>query len=113
MEWANNWKMEFNVDRCKVMHLERLNPKHTHTMERRDLAVTSEEKDLGVTFDKRIECDRHNTGIVNKVNSILGMIKFGFTCLDKEISKLLYPVLVRPLLEYCVQILSPYKKRSI
>ena len=21
MEWANKWKMEFNVDKCKVMHL--------------------------------------------------------------------------------------------
>ena len=52
-----------------------------------------------VTFDKRLEFDKHETGIVNKANSMLGMIKIGFTCLDKEIFKLVYPVLVRPLLE--------------
>ena len=50
MEWANKWKMEFNVDKCKVMHLGRLNPKHTYTMGGRNLAATSAEKDLGVTL---------------------------------------------------------------
>ena len=31
-EWADRWKMEFNVGKCKIMHLGRLNPKHTYTM---------------------------------------------------------------------------------
>ena len=44
---------------------------------------------------------------------MLGMIKRGFTCLDKEIFNLVYPVLVRPLLEYCVQIWAPYKEKYI
>ena len=113
MEWANKWKMEFNVDKCKVMHLGRLNPKHTYTMGGKDLTVTSQEKDLGVTFDDRLEFDKHITGIVNKANSMLGMIRIGFTCLDVEIFKLVYPVLVRPLLEYCVQIWSPHKVKYI
>ena len=33
--------------------------------------------------------------------------------MDQEIFKLLYPVLVRPLLEYCVQVWSPHKKMDI
>ena len=41
------------------------------------------------------------------------MIRIGFTCLDVEIFKLVYPVLVRPLLEYCVQIWSPHKVKYI
>ena len=113
MEWANKWKMEFNVDKCKVMHLGRLNPKHTYTMGGKDLTVTSQEKDLGVTFDDRLEFDKHITGIVNKANSMLGMIRIGFTCPDVKIFKLVYPVLVRPLLEYCVQIWSPHKVKYI
>ena len=44
---------------------------------------------------------------------MLGMIKIGFACLDKEIFLYLYPVLVRPLLEYCVQVWSPYKQMYI
>ena len=101
-EWADKWKMEFNVDKCKIMHLGRLNPKHTYTMGNRDLAVTSEEKDLGVIFDENLEFDKHIKTIVNRANRMLGMIKIGFTSLDMEIFMNLYPVLVRPLLEYCV-----------
>ena len=113
MKWANIWKMEFNIDKCKVMHLGRLNPKHTYTMGGRNLAVTSEEKDLGVTFDERLEFNKHITGIVNKANNMVGMIKISFTYLDKEIFKLVYPVLVRSLLNYCVQIWAPYKEKYI
>ena len=111
--WAEKWKMEFNVDKCKIMHLGRLNPGNTYTMDGANLSVTKEERDLGVLVDDRLQFDKHIRGIVNKANRMLGMIKIGFACLDKEIFLSLYPVLVRPLLEYCVQVWSPYKQRYI
>ena len=30
--WAEKWKMEFNVGKCKVMHLGRLNQCQSYTM---------------------------------------------------------------------------------
>ena len=111
--WAEKWKMEFNVDKCKIMHLGRLNPGNTYTMEGANLSVTTEEKDLGVLVDNELNYEKHIRGIVNKANRMLGMIKIGFACLDKEIFLNLYPVLVRPLLEYCVQVWSPYKQKYI
>ena len=59
-----------------------------------DLEKTSEERDLGVLVDDRLEFDNHIMGVVNRVNRMLGMIKIGFTCLDEEIFMNLYPVLV-------------------
>ena len=112
-EWAVKWRMEFNVDKCKVMHLGNKNPKHTYTMGGENLAVTTEEKDLGVIFDEKLEFGKHIKVIVSRANRMLGMIRRGFTCLDQEIFKLLYPVLVRPLLEYCVQVWSPHLKMDI
>ena len=41
------------------------------------------------------------------------MIKIGFECLDKEMFMNLYPVLVRPLIEYCVQVWSPHMQKHI
>ena len=110
--WATRWKMEFNVDKCKIMHLGRLNPGHTYTMGDTELSETTEEKDLGVLVDNKLQFDKHIKGIVNKANRMLGMIRIGFSCLDKEIFLYLYPVLVRPLLEYCVQVWSPYKRKG-
>ena len=112
-EWALKWKMEFNVDKCKIMHLGKSNPKHTYTMDGTNLAVTKEERDLGVLVDDRLRFSNHIEEIVNKANRILGLIKIGFACFDMKMFKKLYPVLVRPHLEYCVQVWSPYLQRDI
>ena len=58
-EWAEKWKMEFNVGKCKIMHLGKKNPKHSYTMGGVELEKTSEERDLGVLVDDRLEFDRH------------------------------------------------------
>ena len=38
-EWADKWKMEFNVGKCKIMHLGRLNPGYSYSMGGSDLEV--------------------------------------------------------------------------
>ena len=40
--------MEFNVSKCKVMHIGRNNPKHQYYMKGQPLVTTEEEKDVGV-----------------------------------------------------------------
>ena len=112
-EWAGRWKMEFNVDKCKIMHLGKTNPKHTYTMGGTSLTVTTAEKDLGVLIDDKLNFRSHIKEIVSKANRVLGLIRIGFDCLDKEMFMNLYPVLVRPHLEYCVQVWSPHLVREI
>ena len=96
-----------------TMHIGRTNPKHSYNMGGTELAVTAGEKDLGVLVDDELEFDKYIRAIVNIANRVLGMIKQDFTYLDKEIFLNLYPVLVRPLLEYCVQVWLPYKLMHI
>ena len=111
--WAKKWKMEFNVDKCKIMHLGNQNPKHTYSMNETNLATTKEERDLGVLVDDQLGFDKHIKTIVKKANRMLGLIRISFSSLDKEIFMNLYPVMVRPLLEYCVQVWSPYKRKYV
>ena len=68
-----------------------------------NLAVTSEERDLGALINDKLSFRNHIKGIVSKDNIILGLIRIGFVCLDKDVFLNLYPVLIRPHLEYCVQ----------
>ena len=77
------------------------------------MSVTSEEKDLGVLIDDKLNFRSHIKGIVGKANRVLGLIRIGFECLDKDMFLNLYPVLIRPHLEYCVQVWSPYLQRDI
>ena len=41
----------------------------------------------------------------------MGLIRIGFMYMNKEMFINLYPVLVRPLLEYYVQVWSPHKQK--
>ena len=48
------------------MHLRKSNPKHTYTMGGgAELEKASEERDLGVLVDDRLEFGKHIKGIVN------------------------------------------------
>ena len=113
LEWANKWKMEFNVSKCKIMHLGHNNPKNSYSMGGLTLEETEEERDLGVIIDNKLDFGKHIRTIVGKANRVLGMIRVSFACLNVPMMYNLYTSLVRPLLEYCVQVWSPYKIKYI
>ena len=77
------------------------------------MMMMNEEKDLGVIFDKSFSFKSISKVVyINKANKIIGVTKRTFTFLDKEIFNDLYKPLVRPPLEYCNIIWSPYLKRQ-
>ena len=84
-----------------------------NTMGGRNLGVVSEEKDLGVWFDNQLDFGKHIRSIVGRANRMLGFIKISFDCMDREMFRNLYLVMIRPILEYCVQVWCPYKQKDI
>ena len=56
-QWTNEWLLSFNVDKCKVMHIGKNNPKLEYTMrtenENKILIETREEKDLKWCMDNK------------------------------------------------------------
>jgi hypothetical protein len=53
--WADRWGMEFNVNKCKVMHVGHNNEKHIYTMNGQQLAETEEERDIGVMVSRHLK----------------------------------------------------------
>ena len=47
MNWAEEWQMEFNIAKCKVMHIGFNNAKTDYKMEGANLQKVDVEKDLG------------------------------------------------------------------
>ena len=114
-EWCNKWCMRLNIDKCKVMHLGRTNPKRPYYLHQENgqqqIVESSLEKDLGVHVDNSLHFSSHVQLQVNKANRIFGLIKRTFAELQPETFKLLFTSLMRPLLEYCAPVWSPiYKK---
>src|SRR5579872_5984304 len=43
-EWSQKWGLDFNVDKCKVIHFGRNNPNATYTINNRELKVVEVER---------------------------------------------------------------------
>ena len=100
--------MKFNSDKCSVMHCGCNNVNNTYKLYDKEICVTDSEKDLGVIIDKNMKFTSQVASQVKKANKVLGMIKRNFEIGSKEVFQLLYSTLVRPHLEYAVQVWNPH-----
>ncbi|CAM4587742.1 unnamed protein product [Lepidochelys kempii] len=112
VNWSNNNRMKFNCEKYKVMHLRINNKNFSYKLGTHQLKVREEENDLGVLVDDRMTVSRQCDMAVKKANAVLGCIRRGKSSRDKEVLVLLYKVLVRPHLVYCVQFWSPRFKKD-
>jgi ribonuclease P/MRP protein subunit RPP40 len=112
-QWARDWQMLFNVDKCKVIHMGRNNPRRDYTMEGKTLIKVEEEKDLGVIVHQSLKPAAQVGKAIKKANHILGKLIRAFTYRDKVYFIQLYKVYARCHLEYAVQSWSPYLEQDI
>jgi hypothetical protein len=114
--WAGTWLMQFNAEKCKVMHIN-----HTldteYFMEKSGavckLGEVHEERDLGIMVSRELKTSLQCAKAAAKASSVLGMIRRHFEDLDGDSFLILYKGFVRPHLEYCVQAWSPHLRKDI
>ena len=75
------------------------------------LSTDDSECDLGIVFKNNLKFDEHINKVVNKVNSIIGLIRRKFTHIDKSLFLTLYKSLVRSHLHYGNLIFYPTTKK--
>ena len=106
--WAEKWGMEFNVAKCKVMHVGRNNPEYDYTMRGVKLGKTEEEKDIGVTITKNLKPSVQCEKAAGRAASVLNQIRRNFHYRDRHTFVRLYKQYVRPHLEFASPSWSPW-----
>src|SRR5690349_2989857 len=74
-EWSQIWGLEFNVDKCKVIHFGRNNPNTVYVLNNKTLKVVNDEKDLGIIVNQDLKVANQCAVAVKAANKTLDLIK--------------------------------------
>ena len=107
-DWEKKWLLEFNTNKCKVLHIEHNNNEHLeYVLNGSKLKETDQEKDLGVLTSGNLLWNDQIESCISKANQMLCWISRNLISREKLLMLRVYKTLIRPHLEYCVQLWNP------
>jgi ribonucleases P/MRP protein subunit RPP40 len=111
--WADEWGMDFNIKKCKIVHFGRTNNRFEYTMRGQKLQVSEEERDIGVEVHQSLKPARQCAKAAATARAVLSQIARSFHYRDKKTFIKLYTTYVRPHLEFSTPDWSPWLQTDI
>lgn len=114
--WCVRNKLKINIDKCAIMHFSRSHTQRptNYNLGGQLLPKPTIIKDLGVLIDTKLDFNSHIDKIVSQATKVLGyIIRAGKDFKNAFTLVRLFNALVRPILEYCSVIWSPYTIQAI
>jgi hypothetical protein len=114
-EWEKKWGMSFHPEKCSVLriHRKRQPIEFDYSLKGCKLSTEEHSKYLGVYISQNLSWNHHIDTITKKANSTLGFLRRNLQIRNQDVKGMAYKSLVRPTLEYCSSVWSPYTKAQV
>ena len=113
LKWSKEWLLDFNIDKCLVMHYGLHNNKNQYSLNGKILPGSDSERDLGVVFNTELKWTEQAIISSSKANQMIGILRKSFNYFDENVIKTLYCAFVRPLIEFAAPVWNPYLQKDI
>ncbi len=111
--WEELWLIKFNTSKCKVMHLNfNNNDNMSHSLDGTVLDPIDEEKDLGLLTTCNLDWKENIYTCIKEANRMMAWITRNIVNKERNVMLNIFKTLVRPKLEYCVQIWNPVARHG-
>ena len=109
-EWEDKWGKCFHQEKCSILRVTRARSPvlYPYTLKGQILHTDEQSKYLRVDITSNLYWDPHIDRIVKKGNSMLGFLQWNLQVNRCETKASAFFKLVRPNLEYCSNVWSPY-----
>ena len=111
--WSKNWQLRINEKKCAVMHLG--NQLSVDKCYISDFVLPSVNRicDLGISYDDKLCFRDHIGNITSKAYQRIYLIFRCFVSRNIDLLKRAFTTYIRPLLEYCTPLWSPYLIKDV
>ena len=115
-DWQKKWLLSFNTSdkKCKVLEVNRKNrcAFNHYSLNNSTLPIVESEKDLGINIVSDLNWNNHISGSICKAKKCIGWVTRSIISRDRHVMLNIYKSLIRPNLEYCVQLWNPIPKHG-
>ena len=116
-QWSKEVGLAFSPQKCKVIIFSRKNKLIRHPVYFGEdiLQYTKEVKYLGLSLDERLTWRKHVNNVVEKCNKRIGLLRYlcNKNNLNQKIAITLYKTLIRPVIEYGIEIYGDVYKTGV
>ena len=114
-EWEKSWDMEFNPNKCQVLHITRSRKplRFPYQLHGQTLSPVKDAKYPGVDISQDLSWNTHISRISSNANKTLGFLKRNIKTKHEKVKTLSCKTLVRPQLEYASSVWSPHTQVNI
>ena len=112
-KWCSTWLLNLNVGKCSCMHFGLNNDKRQYQNNGILIPSATSLIDLGIVITDDLKPSEQCLRAASRANRLVSTIKLAFKHLDMHSWTLIYKAFVRPVLEYCCTVWSPYYIKDI